>query len=69
MEEGIVTFWRDDRGYGFIRRPGEPNVFLHHSEARGSWRPDLGDKVAFDIVTDSEGRLRAVNVQLIYRYD
>ena len=69
MEEGIVTFWRDAQGYGFIRRDGKPDIFIHYSDVSGKWRPDLGDKVAFDIEADARGRLRAVNVQLIYRYD
>ena len=65
MEEGTVKSWDDVKGYGFIGRPGEMDVFLHISEVKGRWRPQREDLVSFDIEKDPNGRLRAKNVQLI----
>jgi len=69
METGYIKAWNDDRGYGFIGRPGKLDVFLHISMVSGNWRPEKGDKVMFDIVKDELGRLRAENAQLIYEVD
>lgn len=69
MERGYIKNWNDDRGFGFIGRPGKMDVFLHVSMISGDWRPERGDKVAFDIATDERGRLRAENAQLIVYED
>ena len=65
MEQGYIKMWNDERGFGFIGRPGEQDVFLHISMVTGMWRPQKGDKVAFDIEVDERGRLRAKNVWFI----
>ena len=65
LERGYIKVWFDDRGYGFIGRPGQQDVFLHISMISGNWIPVKGDKIAFDVTQDEQGRNRAVNPQLI----
>ena len=65
MEEGFVKVWFANKGYGFIGRPGQQDIFFHFSMISGTWEPRKGDKVAFDVETDDMGRLRAKDVQLI----
>ena len=65
MEEGYIKSWNDERGFGFIGRPGEMDVFLHISMIDGQWRPQRGVRVSFDVEKDRGGRLRAKDVRLI----
>ncbi len=32
MNFGIVHFWNEERGFGFIRRDSGPDLFFHFSE-------------------------------------
>jgi uncharacterized membrane protein YsdA (DUF1294 family)/cold shock CspA family protein len=61
---GRVTDWKDDRGFGFIESAvGGSRVFFHVSGlARGARRPAVGDFVSFELVTTSDGKVRAVGV-------
>ena len=50
MAEGIVKWFRDKKGYGFIEQEGGPDVFVHHSNIndRGFKSLKEGDRVTFD---------------------
>lgn len=57
MAEGIVKWFSDQKGYGFIEREGEKDVFVHHSAIVGSGFKTLaeGDRVSFDVEQDAKG--------------
>lgn len=63
MPSGIVKWFSDKKGYGFIEREDGGDVFVHYSDIQGSGFRTLseGEPVTFDIEEDSRG-LKATNV-------
>ncbi len=63
---GTIVRWVDDRGFGFINtNEYKSDVFVHISQfARGYRRPQVGDKVVFQIELKA-GKANAKSVQLI----
>lgn len=61
---GKITFWKDEKGYGFITpASGEKEVFVHiNSFANRSRSPGIGQLVEFNLSTDTKGRPCAVRV-------
>ncbi|HSV88077.1 MAG TPA: cold shock domain-containing protein [Bacteroidales bacterium] len=61
METGIVKFFNEKKGYGFIiDDKTKKDVFVHHS---GLLDPiNDNDKVTFDLAEDEKGQ-KAVNVK------
>lgn len=57
MAEGIVKWFSNQKGYGFIEQDGEKDVFVHHSAISGSGFKTLaeGDRVTFDVEQDDKG--------------
>jgi CspA family cold shock protein len=67
IQTGIVEFFKDDKGYGFIRPDGGgKDVFVHHSVIVMDGFKSLkrGDRVEFEIIDDPKGP-RASNVRRI----
>ncbi len=65
MAEGIVKWFNDQKGFGFIEQESGPDVFVHHSGIDSSGFKSLneGDRVTFDIEEGQKGPA-AVNVKV-----
>jgi len=63
MANGVVKWFNDKKGYGFIMQEDGEDVFVHFSSIEGEGFKTLaeGQTVSFDIVTGSKG-LQASNV-------
>jgi len=63
METGVVKWFNDAKGYGFITPENGVDVFVHHSSILGEGFKSLaeGQKVSFEIVKGQKG-LQASNV-------
>jgi CspA family cold shock protein len=66
MANGIVKWFNDSKGYGFIEQENGPDVFVHHSgiNANGFRSLNEGDRVTFDIEQGKKGPA-AVNVTVV----
>ena len=65
MANGIVKWFDDRKGYGFIEQEDGADVFVHHSgiDASGFKSLNEGDQVTFDIEQGQKGP-SAVNVKV-----
>lgn len=63
MADGIVKWFDDRKGYGFIEQEEGPDVFVHHSgiNAAGFKSLNEGDRVTFNVEQGKKGPA-AVNV-------
>ena len=66
MQQGIVKWFSDQKGYGFIEQEDGPDVFCHHSQIQGDGFQSLyeGTRVSFEVEKREKG-LSATNVQRI----
>ena len=66
MATGIVKFFNDQKGFGFISRDGEEDLFVHFSNIVGSGRRTLvdGQEVEFELGEGRKGP-EAVDVKAI----
>ena len=64
MAQGTVKWFSNEKGYGFIEREGEDDVFVHFTAISGEGYKSLteGQRVEFDVVEGTKG-LQAANVQ------
>ena len=60
---GIIKWFNESKGYGFIEHEGGADVFVHYSAIEGDGYKTLieGDKVEFEI-TEGEKGPKATNV-------
>ncbi len=63
MANGVVKWFNDSKGFGFIEQENGEDVFVHFSSIQGDGFKSLaeGQKVTFDIVQGAKG-LQAANV-------
>jgi CspA family cold shock protein len=63
MTKGIVKWFNESKGFGFIAREDGDDVFVHHTSISGSGFKSLseGQAVTFDVEKTPKG-LRAINV-------
>ncbi len=64
MAEGVVKWFNDSKGFGFIEREDGSDVFVHFSAIQGDNFRTLqeGQAVSFDVVEGPKG-LQAANVE------
>lgn len=65
MADGIVKWFSNQKGYGFIEREEGPDVFVHYSGIIGEGFKSLeeGDQVTFEVEENEKGP-NAVNVEV-----
>jgi cold shock protein len=66
MADGVVKWFNDRKGYGFIEQEDGPDVFVHFSGINGAGFKTLqeGDRVTFEIEQGAKGPA-AVNVTVV----
>ena len=66
MHKGVVKWFNDSKGFGFIEQENGPDVFVHHTSINSSGFRSLneGDHVTFDIEQGEKGPA-AVNVTVV----
>ena len=67
-ENGIVKWFNDKKGYGFISRESGEDVFVHYTSIVGEGFRSLteGEQVEFSVKQDQKGQA-AVNVRKLIR--
>lgn len=62
MQEGLVKFFNETKGFGFIRPENGEDIFVHASGLLDEVREN--DRVSFDVQDGRKG-LNAINVKVI----
>lgn len=65
--EGAVKTWNDDRGFGFIEPlHGGQEIFVHiKAFVSRSGRPNVGQRVTFEVEMTPDGKKRAKRVEVV----
>ena len=68
MKTGVVSWFNNDKGFGFIKIDNEnKDVFFHQNELRKINLETIlkGTKISFEIREDKSNRVHAFNLKLI----
>jgi len=61
-----LSHWDAHRSFGFVKRDGERDCFVHIRNINGSQEDmRVGQRVEFEVDTDGNGRPEAKNVALL----
>lgn len=54
---GVVRWFNNAKGYGFLGREGGPDVFVHFSSIQGDGYKSLkeGEEVEYDVIQGEKG--------------
>jgi len=65
-KEGRVKWFNEEKGFGFIERNGQKDIFVHYKEIASEGRRSLleGQLVAFDIGETDKG-IQAMEVVVL----
>lgn len=57
LVSGSVKWFNDEKGFGFIERDGDSDVFVHYRAINGTGRRSLrdGQKVTFEVTQGQKG--------------
>lgn len=61
MEQGKVKFYKTDKGFGFIERDGDSDLFFHISDCNMEKEPEKGQAVQYEMGEGKKGPV-AINV-------
>ena len=66
MKTGVVKWFNNEKGFGFISVEGEGDVFVHFSDIQGEGYKSLeeGQNVKFDVVEGAKGPQAAKVVRI-----
>lgn len=66
-EQGRITDWRDEQGFGFVRpHDGGEKAFVHISAfSPRTHRPAVGNLITYEVARDPKGRRQARNVRFV----
>ncbi len=64
--KGKLIRWNEDRGFGFIKSTKiKGDIFIHISALKTmSRRPQNADIIFFDLVTEKDGKNKAINASI-----
>ena len=54
-EQGVVKWFNNDKGYGFIQRDSGSDVFVHHSAIQESGFKSLDEGQKVEFIVNAEG--------------
>jgi cold shock protein len=66
MQKGVIKWFNESKGFGFIASEGGSDVFVHYSAISGSGYKTLneGDQVEFEVEDGQKGP-QAINVSKV----
>jgi cold shock protein len=66
VANGVVKFFNDQKGYGFIKQDDGDDLFVHFSniEGKGFKKLEEGQNVEFEVTEGRKG-LEATNVRVV----
>lgn len=68
MKTGVISWFSDDKGYGFIKPDDKSkDIFFHVSELKKINLETIAGntKISFETKEDKSNRISAINLQLI----